>query len=386
LTSERIAFVYDRLPPYTLGGGERYYWRLAIGLAERQPVSYLTRALWKERGPARVAGVDLIPLAAGRSRSSKLRFVDKLVFALRVTLHLARHGSDYGVVHVACFPTTNVLAAWLGLIRHRQTRLVVDWFEVLPRTNWVQRFGRLGNFAYLMQRACLRFGDAVSAISRTHESRLREVRRPNEVFYVPAFITSNELPTSTASGNREQLLMFAGRLVSEKQSHLLPAVLAELNRDGERWRAVIFGEGPEEATIKRLARDEGVEDAIEFAGFAEWDRVSQAMMRATAQLFLSTREGFGLVVLEAAAHGLPTVVVPAPDNAAQELIEHGRNGVVSRSSNPRDIADAVRELAADQTRHRRTLEWFAEASPRYSTEEAVRAAREMHARLTSSRP
>ena len=55
----------------------------------------------------------------------------------------------------------------------------------------------------------------------------------------------------------------------------------------------------------------------------------------------SSREGYGLIVVEAASMGVPSVVVAGPDNAAVELIEPGQNGFVADSASPADLAAAV---------------------------------------------
>ncbi len=47
-------------------------------------------------------------------------------------------------------------------------------------------------------------------------------------------------------------------------------------------------------------------------------------------LLTSRREGYGLVVVEAAARATPSVVVAGEDNAATELIEEGVNGTIAR--------------------------------------------------------
>ena len=58
-------------------------------------------------------------------------------------------------------------------------------------------------------------------------------------------------------------------------------------------------------------------------------------------LLPSRREGYGLVVIEAASHGTPSVVVAGPDNAAVELIAEGVNGFVAASDAPEDLAAAI---------------------------------------------
>ncbi len=60
----------------------------------------------------------------------------------------------------------------------------------------------------------------------------------------------------------------------------------------------------------------------------------------------SRREGYGLIVVEAASLGVPTVVVAGPDNAAVELVSDGVNGFVARRRRPEDLADAIGKVAA----------------------------------------
>jgi glycosyltransferase involved in cell wall biosynthesis len=86
----------------------------------------------------------------------------------------------------------------------------------------------------------------------------------------------------------------------------------------------------------------------------------------------SRREGYGMIVVEAAACGTPSVVVRAPDNAAVELIEEGVNGVVAASAEPEALADAIVHVieSGDELRER-TREWFARNARRLSLESSL---------------
>jgi glycosyltransferase involved in cell wall biosynthesis len=86
----------------------------------------------------------------------------------------------------------------------------------------------------------------------------------------------------------------------------------------------------------------------------------------------SSREGYGAVVIEAAAAGTPSIVTAAPDNAAVELIAPGRNGIVAASAEPADLAAAILEIAADREAWgRRTTEWFAETADSISVDASL---------------
>ena len=58
-------------------------------------------------------------------------------------------------------------------------------------------------------------------------------------------------------------------------------------------------------------------------------------------LLTSSREGYGLVVVEAASHGTPSVVVAGPDNAATELIVEGVNGTIAPEPQAAAVAEAI---------------------------------------------
>jgi glycosyltransferase involved in cell wall biosynthesis len=89
------------------------------------------------------------------------------------------------------------------------------------------------------------------------------------------------------------------------------------------------------------------------------ERVDAALRRALCLLAPSRREGYGLVVVEAAAAGTPSVVVAGPDNAAAELVVDGENGVVAESAAPEVLAGALlRVRAAGPALRASTVAWF----------------------------
>ena len=86
----------------------------------------------------------------------------------------------------------------------------------------------------------------------------------------------------------------------------------------------------------------------------------------------SAREGYGLIVVEAAAYGTPSIVVAGPDNAAVELIDEGVNGFVAASASPRDLADAILRAHASGAELRdSTRQWFGRNARELSVEAAV---------------
>jgi glycosyltransferase involved in cell wall biosynthesis len=383
----RVAFVCDLHAEYAVGGAQRYYATLSRELARGGPTSYLTRRYWPGPASRDEHGVEVVgltrridPQAGGRG------IAPKLSFALALLWHLLRKGGRYEVVHCCCFPHVALIAARLGVLPHRRTTLVADWHEVLPRSTWRRRLGRIGDLGWIAQRAAIGAGRAAISFSRMHEARLRAEGRRRGVHRLPEFPTEPVRdPGAAAGGPRGRRIVFAGRLVREKRPHLVPAVLAELRHEDPAWDAVLFGTGPERARVEAEAERCGVRHAVRLAGFADWSEVSAAMGSASALVLPTEREGFGLVVLEAASHGLPSVLVAEEDNAAVELVEDGRNGRVCATADPAELARAVLALAADAGIHRSTRGWYEERRDVYSVERCAAQLRALHRALSDAR-
>jgi glycosyltransferase involved in cell wall biosynthesis len=100
--------------------------------------------------------------------------------------------------------------------------------------------------------------------------------------------------------------------------------------------------------------------------------MEQALARALCLVLPSRREGYGLIIVEAAAHGVPSVVVAGEDNAATELIEEGVNGFVARTASPDDLAKAFQRVSdAGPALRDSTARWFADHAAELSLASSV---------------
>jgi glycosyltransferase involved in cell wall biosynthesis len=367
----RVCFAYDCLYPYTVGGAERWYRALAESLAAKgHEVTYVTLRQWRRGEEPDLAGVEVIAVGRGMSlyaKGGRRRIAPSLVFAAGVLRHLVRRGSRYDVVHTAGGHIA-VLAA--AAARRRRYRLVVDWFEVWTREYWREYLGRIGGWiGWRLQRAAARAADRSLSFSRLHAERLRALG-VRDVGVVDGLVPVEDEPSKPAPA--EPVLFFAGRHIPEKR---VPALVPALLRARERvpeLRAEIYGDGPDRARVRALIAELELDGACEAPGFVPRERLEQALARALCLVLPSRREGYGLVVVEAAARGVPSVVVEAPDNAAVELVEDGENGVVASSAEPDDLAAAiVRVHEAGPALRSATAAWFARNARRLSLEQSL---------------
>jgi glycosyltransferase involved in cell wall biosynthesis len=131
----------------------------------------------------------------------------------------------------------------------------------------------------------------------------------------------------------------AGRLVSVKDHRTLITAFALL-RSKRPARLVIFGEGPLEAELRAQAAALGMSQSVLLPGYVN---DPQACYRA-ADLFVlsSTSEGFGNVLIEAMAGGVPVVSTDAP-HGPREILADGRFGMLTRVGDAEALAAAMAE-------------------------------------------
>ncbi|HKH78620.1 MAG TPA: glycosyltransferase [Solirubrobacteraceae bacterium] len=372
----RVCVVYDCLFPHTVGGGERWYRNLAERLAaEGHEVTYVTLRQWDRRETPELAGdrarvVSVGPRMGLYTADGRRRILPPLVFGLGVLAHLLVRGRRYDVVHACAFPYFSLLAAALARPLGRY-ELEVDWFEVWSDSYWREYLGGAGGrVGGLVQRACARVRQRAFCFSRLHAQRLREEGLHGEVTVLRGLYTGTveQAPPRPA----DEVVLFAARLIPEKQAPLAVAAIALARDRIAGLRGTILGDGPDREAVSAAIAEHGLGKIVSAPGFAAAETVDAEMRRALCLLLPSVREGYGMVVVEAAARGTPSIVVAGPDNAAVELIEDGVNGFVCPSSDPVQIAEAiVRAHEAGISLRESTAAWFAANSEHLSLESSL---------------
>lgn len=145
-------------------------------------------------------------------------------------------------------------------------------------------------------------------------------------------------------------VVFVGRLVSIKgPDDLLQAMSLLPERIRDSTRITIVGDGPMRGDLENLASRTGLR--VVFTGKVSSAEVSNLL--DTHAVFCGpskassngTREGLGMVFLEAAQHALP--VVAYASGGVTEAVEHGSSGLLADEGDVRHLADSLFALLAD---------------------------------------
>lgn len=154
------------------------------------------------------------------------------------------------------------------------------------------------------------------------------VTRPIEV--IPSGIDPDDFESESYELRRRfglhdhRIVAYAGRLAKEKNVDLLLHAYARVSRTHEKTKLVIAGDGPHREDLQKHARAIGIaEDAI-FLGALPRPQLLQMFGEVDVFAFPSTSDTQGLVVLEAAACGLPIVMI---DREIAPVVKDGVSGI-----------------------------------------------------------
>lgn len=138
----------------------------------------------------------------------------------------------------------------------------------------------------------------------------------------------------------DPVVIHAGRMAAEKNYDLLLRAFAAMRAANPRCRFVLVGDGP---LRSRLQREN---PGCVFTGFIARGDLAQHYASADIYIHASLTETFGNVLTEAMASGL--AVAGFNYAAAQQFVQHGRNGLAVPCTEPSALVEAAVLLATDE--------------------------------------
>lgn len=239
-------------------------------------------------------------------------------------------------------------AAWLLRKRYPHMRVVV-------MTHGIEVWSPLRGFKLqLLQKA-----DRIIAVSRFTAEKLISVQglRPEKITVLPNCLDPFFVFPDTFSkpgylmqryGLRpdQPVLLTISRLNARegyKGYDKVLACLPELLADYPNLQYILAGKSDEQEhrRLTNIIRKLGLESCVHLPGFLPDAELSDHYLLADVFVMPSKKEGFGLVFIEALAHGVPVVAGNADGSA--EALQNGRLGLLIDPDNPTAIACAIRQ-------------------------------------------
>ncbi len=148
---------------------------------------------------------------------------------------------------------------------------------------------------------------------------------------------------------KDFVILFVGRLASEKNVEFLINCQKELVKSIKNIKLLIVGDGPDKEKYEELSKEKGLENNIIFNGKAAWEEMPIYYHCADLFATASTTETQGLTVIEAMASGIVPLCIE--DEAFLSTVTDDLNGVIFK--NEKEYCEDVLKLYKDtQLRNR----------------------------------
>jgi glycosyltransferase involved in cell wall biosynthesis len=272
--------------------------------------------------------------------------------------------SDLFVLSDYSMPTTQIAMRYLSWRR----KPWVFWGERPGfRSGAVAGFIRHG-----LQRPIRGGAVAIAAMGSLAVAAYQQLFPEIPVFNIPYFC---DLAPFRAAKQREKQkspavsILFSGQLIERKGVDVLIQAFARIARLVPALELHLLGSGPALDSLCKLIPPD-LSSRIHFLGFKQPSAMPEVF--ATTDIFVlpSRHDGWGVVVNEALGAGLPIVV--SDHVGARDLVEDGRNGLITRAGDVEALADALLQLGQSQELRRSFATASAERATQWDLDEGVR--------------
>lgn len=234
----------------------------------------------------------------------------------------------------------------LMLCRRRNTRLQVQAHGDIFNQYYFK--GIFAGFKRVIADFVFARAEKIRVVSeRIRSSLIDRGVRPEKIFVLPVQPT---LSPFFNIGDERQIthidqcsLLFVGRLAPEKNLPLLLDAVCAARTTACPVTLTVVGTGPEQAKLERIIHEN---KATDFITLKDWtNAVAEEMYRADVLCLPSFHEGYGLVILEAMAAGLPVIATDV--GCAGEVLQNEKQGFVVPVNDSRAFAEAIQKICSD---------------------------------------
>ncbi len=343
-TRKKIAFVSDAIYIFNKGGKEKRLFDISQRLVSNgYDVTIYCMKWWKGDKILKKDGITYYPISPYYPLYYKgRRSIKQAVFFAFNCLKLINKSFDVidvdHIPHLVLF-TTKIICVL------RRKEMIATWHEVWGKKYWRNYLGIFAGFiAYNIEKIGSRLPNKIISVSDNTSYDLKSVLgAKRNIVTIPNGLNFDLIKNSKLSKNTSDII-FAGRLLANKNIDVLLKALFVLKKRGIYKKTHIIGEGPEKENLEKLSGSLGLNDQVVFFNFFENHPDLYSMIKSSKVFVLpSTREGFGIAVIEANACGLPVITINHTHNAAKDLIINEENGIVC-DLDENSLADALEKV------------------------------------------
>jgi glycosyltransferase involved in cell wall biosynthesis len=220
----------------------------------------------------------------------------------------------------------------------------------------------LGAYVYLAE-SLIPLGYRKTNFAVLSESSKKDVVAlgvPEErIWIIPPCVNLSRYTPATEPPRGRPLIIHVGRLKRYKSVHHLLGAADILKRKNVDFEVAIVGTGDDLSRLKKMSKKLALGDSVRFLGWISEDEKIRLYRRATLAVENSVKEGWGIIVIEANACGVPAVAARSP--GLVDSVVDNETGLLYEYGNVEDLADKLESLLRDRNRRERmaakAVEW-----------------------------
>jgi len=243
-------------------------------------------------------------------------------------------------------PNYNIIAILARLLSFTKTKNVVREAALLGNENSFNMKLIIYGLFYRLSRKVISLSEGVKGNLVEHykvkPGNIEVIYNPIDIEQIQSDANSGIIPKEHEHIFKpdKKVIITAGRLVKDKDHQTLIKAFSKVNHQ-LNCELVILGEGPLKDDLRKLTKNLQVEQNVHFIGFQQNPYVyfKQADLFALSSL----SEGFGHVLVEALAVGLPIVSTNCKPGA-EEVLENGKYGELCEVGNHEEMAMKIKAI------------------------------------------
>jgi len=247
---------------------------------------------------------------------------ESLLFSIKLIKPLLKE--DFDIIDCENFPYFPIFSCKIISIIKKKP-LIVSWLEVWNKY-WFNYLGFKGIFGFLIERLSSKLPDRIISISDfTTKKLISELKvKESKISTIYPGIDF-EILKKSISKKKDIDVISVCRLIGHKN---LDCLLKSLILCEKKINCHIVGNGPQKEFLENFSKENKID--VSFSENLDDKRLYSLIKSSKVFVLPSSREGFGMSIIEANALGVPVITVNEKDNAAKELVAEGKNGFVCR--------------------------------------------------------
>ena len=272
-----------------------------------------------------------LPAAFQRSRW-KILFLPSFFFFMLLHTIIQSRKSD--VIH-AHWTINGVIAGIAGLLTRTQVVTTLRGEDVnRGQSTFLHRF-----LLFL----CLKFSHRIVTVSSSMQKKViaRFPASEEKISFIPNGVSDSLFAIPLLRKNSKPRILVLGSLIPVKGVTLVISALSTGCKE-KQWELIIAGIGSEQEKLQAMVHQKGIEEKVQFIGQVPPAKVADLLAETDILVQASYREGRPNAVTEAMATA--AVVIGSDIDGINELIEHGKNGLLFSAGSAEELSDQLQML------------------------------------------